>query len=302
MVIVGAYIRARSPLDFIIDRATRIFPVLWASIFAVFLLIRFSGERMHFSSFGEMMLVLLANLLALPNMLPIPLIHPAAWSLSYEFTFYWLFVLFGVLYRYFGARAGWVVVPLGMCILAGHVRGVFLVAGVLIAIGVFEKPWLVWATRMPLVWIGVFLLAWQTSVALSGREVEDLNIFRMISDGRLMLVMVIGTLAGTFGLAGIFYGRGWLGHLLCRPLFQWLGTISYSLYLWQMPVMAIVKRTMHLSGMVPHLGGFAQPTLFLLALPPTLIISACSQKILEVRVTKWLRRHLKMGNQAPRSA
>ncbi len=88
-VIAGTLRRARSPGSFLQDRAIRIYPVLWVTVIVIFAVDIATGTR-EFGSAGLTKLLLLvpANLAALPGVLPIPIIHPAAWSLSYEMTFY----------------------------------------------------------------------------------------------------------------------------------------------------------------------------------------------------------------------
>jgi peptidoglycan/LPS O-acetylase OafA/YrhL len=80
-----------------------------------------------------------------------------------------------------------------------------------------------------------------------------------------------------------------LSRLLATAPLQFLGTISYSLYLWHPIVMAVVKHAMYVAHLPQKLGGLSQIAFFALILPPSLGLGWISQAILEKRVTRWLR-------------
>ena len=87
-VIAGTLRRALNPAVFIQDRAIRIFPVLWASVLVIVaagLATRTHGFENE--AWNRLLADVPINLLALPGVLPIDNIHPAAWSLSYEMAF-----------------------------------------------------------------------------------------------------------------------------------------------------------------------------------------------------------------------
>ena len=78
-VIAGTLQRARTPMVFVEDRAIRIFPVLWASILVIVAV----GWPTHTHGFedetwGRLLVELPVNFLALPGVLPLNNIRPAA--------------------------------------------------------------------------------------------------------------------------------------------------------------------------------------------------------------------------------
>ena len=70
---------------------------------------------------------------------------------------------------------------------------------------------------------------------------------------------------------------------------QWLGTVSYSLYLWQAPIMAGMVALLIKTGWAARAGAWGKPELFVAALGPTLLVSWLSHRYLEIGVTNWLR-------------
>ena len=74
---------------------------------------------------------------------------------------------------------------------------------------------------------------------------------------------------------------------------QWLGTISYSFYLWHPIVMSIAKQALVRTGLAMAAGTGAQMLLFLLALPPSLAVAVASQRLIERRLGHWL--HARLG-------
>jgi peptidoglycan/LPS O-acetylase OafA/YrhL len=91
-------------------------------------------------------------------------------------------------------------------------------------------------------------------------------------------------------LAGIAQATsGPIYRLLTTPLFAWLGTISYSLYLWHPMILGVVKFAMYKLGIVALAHQAAPLVFFALAVPPALIVAHVSQRLLETRATNWLR-------------
>lgn len=296
IVILGAFRRAPDAATFIIDRVTRIFPVLWLAVTAMFILNLLGTDRFDTGSPIQTVAVYVGNLFAMPPVVRIPLIHGAAWSLSYEFAFYLLFVLFGLL-------AGFVRRPIAIAltflVAIGvywiHVRAIFFVPGLIIAAGWMRQPRWEPLVRHPFLWMLVFLVAWQTVAVMVGGNIHAAIFTRLLSEPLLLALAAVAFVSALLCMAGIEQGRGWLSALLRRPVMQWLGTISFSFYLWQTPVMAIVKHAMYASGLADSSGVWAQPLFFVLALPPTLIVSFISQRVVEVGATNWLRARRPVG-------
>lgn len=300
IVILGAFQRARSLPGFLLDRVTRIFPVLWASVLVVYALWILSGRT--FGGGLESAAIVAANLFALPPIVRVPLIHPAAWSLSYEFAFYLLFFAFGLVSLVVRRQIALLVVfALAIAVFWYHVRATYFLVGLAIGSGLLAHRAFRPLIRYPLFWLVVFMAAWQTVAILVGGNIHSAIWSRLASEPVLLLLALVALGAASLAMGGIHEGLGWTSRAFRHPVMQWLGTISFSLYLWQTPVLGVVKRAMSSTGIVTGSGEWAQIVLFLLALPPTLIVSALSQRYLEIGATNWLRRRLiprKDGNHA----
>jgi len=119
IVIVGALRRAGNPYIFAAERATRIFPVLWATIGAILVPSALTGyEGRHVPG----VLAIVENLLAFPPLGPGPQIHPAAWSLSFEMLFYVLCAFAWICRRWLGPWFILVIAPITGLIKAGAKR------------------------------------------------------------------------------------------------------------------------------------------------------------------------------------
>lgn len=300
-VILGALRRAPGAGAFLRDRAIRIYPVLWASVLAMGALGALAGSR-EFGRLppGEILALLPANLLALPGILPIWAYHPAAWSLSYEMAFYALCALAWWLRpRLEQARAAalWSAVAAVMLVL--YPRAVFFLAGILVAEGVVGRrrlpAGLGWLARHPLPPLLVFLAAWGGVAALGGAQgLAEATLFDWLGDARLPLAL-LAFAAATLAFQAIVDGRGALGALLVTRPLLWLGTISYSFYLWHLPVMGAARRLMGLLGLAEAAGPWAQAVFLALSLPPALLVAAASQRLLEARLDDRLRGRRRFG-------
>ena len=292
-VIAGTLRRARSPLVFIEDRAIRVYPVLWASVLVIVALglatrtHGFEGE-----TWGRLLVQVPANLLALPGILPMDNIHPAAWSLSYELTFYLFCAICWEMRRRFGPGVYWLMVPAASVLIACYPRGVFLLAGMLVAEGWPRTGVLLRLTRHPLPLTVLFLLCWRAIQSLSApQHIIATTMVEWAGDGRLPLAL-LGFGAATLGFRGIVAGHGIFGAFLrSRPL-QYLGTISYSFYLWHPIVMSGVKTSLLHVHVLQASGVWAQTLFFVAALPPALAVSHLSERLLERRFAAWMRRRL----------
>ena len=287
VVIFGALSRARGPLIFATERATRIYPVLWASVIAIVALSGLTGFQ---GRSVPAVPVLMENLLALPPVFPGPLIHPAAWSLSFELVFYGVCALAWALRR----RIGWwsllLVAPAAIFLLGAHVRAVLMPVGMVLAAALAAKPhWSRYAPA-PGLCLLVFLVAWEGVCQLGGGDLMHVDALQF--SPAMILLAVAAVLAATLSFAGLLGGRGVFCAMLQSPPLQFLGSVSYSLYLWHPIVMSMVKHFMYVAHLPDHLGSCTQLAFLALSLPPSLALAWVSQHLLEKRVTVWLRRRL----------
>ena len=289
VVILQSFRSSPTLSDFAWNRITRIYPVLWVTVSVIAVLSVYRGVPRPEPS------VWLANLLALPPLLPVSLIHPAAWSISYEFAFYAMFLLHALLHRWMPPTLAKVLLGiLAMGLVLTHLRSACFLVGLMLV----WRPAASWGPRLrrimatPGVWLALALLAWYEAferwhlpwsvVHLSALPALDATV------GMAWLVLGIGF--AYLGMGGILLEAGAMSLWLKRPILQWLGTISFSLYLWQTIVMALVKHAMSRLGFTEAMGAWAQVCFLALSLAPTLWVSHWSQRWLEDKLTQKLRR------------
>ena len=295
-VIIGTLSRARTAWQFLLNRATRIYSVLWVLLLIfVPLGLLFGRERVVGFSGGELVLVFIGNMFTLGPLLPIPVLYGPAWTLCFEFAFYALCFLYLMGRQYLNADLRIPLVILGAWVIATEPRAMFFVCGVIVASGALNRPLFEKLAAEPLIWVLVFLAVWQAGSA------EKAPFFPpMYAWDWWQSVLGAGAfVSATLAILGIAQGRGLLGRVLqTRPL-MWLGTISYSLYLWHLMPMAVIKAAMYKFGVDDLAGGSSQLVLLLLTIPPALVMAALSQYFLENRLATWVRRRLGGRREQP---
>jgi peptidoglycan/LPS O-acetylase OafA/YrhL len=186
----------------------------------------------------------------------------------------------------------WAMVPAAAAMLALDPRGLPFLSGVLVAEGYLSSPRLAGLLRYPLPLLLIFLMAWHEIQILSLPKLLILtNLFEWAHDFRLPLA-ILAFVAATLAFGGIAAGHGLLGRFLRTPVLQYLGTISYSFYLWHPIVMSGVKIAMIHTGLAAAAGYGAQALFLVLALPPSLLLAHASQRVLERGAGIWLRHRL----------
>jgi peptidoglycan/LPS O-acetylase OafA/YrhL len=288
IVILPSLYRASSVVIFFLDRCARILPVLWATVIAIAIFGWLSGKG------APSLLLVGANLLAPPPFIDIVQINPAAWSLGYEFLFYGVcavvFLISG-----FSRRLALALAVSSLIFLVYYPRGILMIGGVLIAEKYLSPIWLQSLAKYPGIFFLLFLTVWR-SLELTGATdyvgfvtPAYLSLYDWISAFPLV---VLGGIFGTIFLLGVSSGNGLLGRMLCWKVMQWLGTISFSFYLWPPLVMAGVKLIMYRTGMVDALWHGSQLFFFFVSLPPALLVATISHRFLEVKVTGQIRKRI----------
>lgn len=283
-VIVGALARSPSPQSFLWDRATRIYPLLWMTLLAITLVSLVTGRWLPGATDW------LLNFLAPPPFFPIAQVNPAAWSLGYEMTFYALCALAWTLRAH--AVRGWL--PLaglaGAILIAFFPRAILIPAGILLAAGFLAKPAFRRLAGRPGLALLLFLLGWR---AIELATTGDMMKLTPAQGSMWLLVLpallIVGA-AGALALQGIAEQRGRLGAMLTAPVPQWLGTISYSFYLWHPVVMGATKALLQRLGVFAAAGEASQLVFAIATLPVSLIVAHYSQVWIEARLTRALRR------------
>jgi peptidoglycan/LPS O-acetylase OafA/YrhL len=276
-LITGSLLRHGDAARFLVDRAIRIYPVFLTIQLLVFAL----GPVIRYKWLagidpGDWALTFAENALFLPGVFDLPLAQLNAWSLSYEAGFYLVCAGYFALWKRFGL---WLPASLlGMLlsvVLILHARAAFFVPGVMI-----------------------FFLFEQNRLILPGW-------FRALSIPALALMLVLLTLGET--RAGVVYlatvpafvmflcivdGKCLLSALLRTPIPQYLGTISYSFYLWSpvvtYPMKLIIQRYLH-----GRIGDLATVILFAaLGLAGSIAAARLSYRWLEDRAGRALHRRV----------
>jgi peptidoglycan/LPS O-acetylase OafA/YrhL len=86
-------------------------------------------------------------------------------------------------------------------------------------------------------------------------------------------------------IAAVTHRRAWMGKLLGNPLFRWVGTRSYGLYLYHWPIYQIIRK---------EAGIALRPSQFVLAVAITIPFTELSYRYVELpirqgRIGEWLR-------------
>ncbi|HEY6642231.1 acyltransferase [Povalibacter sp.] len=298
-VILGSLLRHRSIAAFLQDRVSRIFSAWVPALCAVTAMcVLWQIPPLEDRSAGSAAALFLGNLFLLPPIVRFPMIHQVSWSLSYEWVFYITAAVGLLLYRRSQPRYALMAVwfTLGALFIMLFPRALFFLTGIIVF---YYRDW--FAQRMqwlkfPVLSLFVFLLAW----AATGAFLAHLNdtIFDFILDGRIV-ALLLAFVASLHLFASVTLNASRQTQFLCGSVFQFLGNISYSFYLWHTLVMALFKRIVQ-AYVVPEVGSGVGLAVFaisslLVALP----VSWISWRLFEVRfaaaMRDWFRRRAELG-------
>lgn len=291
-VILGSLLRHATLRGFLQDRFVRIYSAWIPALIAVtavcvVLRMKMFAEATIPGGLG----IFFGNVFLLPPLLPLPLVHQGSWSLSYEWVFYLLAVLGVLLMRRRSSRswpiAAWIALSTGFVCL--YPRSLFFLTGVIVFCGQdwFRRHtrWLKW----PLASLLVFLVAWR----LTGADKASLGhtLFTWIGSGQ-WLAAGVAFIASLHLFASVTLEASRQFAFLRSRVFQFLGTISYSFYLWHALIMSATKR-IAAGYLVPHYGVAAGFLFFLVSsLALGILVSWASWSLFEVRLARRLRRLL----------
>ncbi len=298
-VILGSLLRHRTIGAFLQDRVSRIFSAWVPALCAVTLLcLLLQIPPLADRSPGGAAALFIGNLFLLPPIVHFPMIHQVSWSLSYEWVFYLTAAVGLLLHRRAQPRHALLTLwfTLGALFVVLFPRALFFLTGVIVF---HYRDWfaarLRWL-RFPAVSFVVFLLAWSATGAFMA-HLND-TIVDFVRDGR-WVALLLAFVASLHLFASVTLNASRQTRFLCGRVFQFLGNISYSFYLWHTLVMALFKRLV-LAFVVPEYGsvvGFAVFTLCSLAV--SVPVSWISWRLFEVRLAaamrEWFRRRGEVG-------
>jgi peptidoglycan/LPS O-acetylase OafA/YrhL len=294
IVILGSLLRTRDSVLFMWDRITRLFPVLWASTVATIVVQLAMGM-----SFPEVSRII-GSFLAAPPFFGIDPINPIAWTLAYEMMLYWFCALVWLLR---GNRLSLAILAVIACgLLIYYPRTLMMLSGAVVFYRFLKPSRLDMIARFPLLFLVAFLVGTRLLVDAAGGRAEELQplMFPLAKGLILQVGLIVVAVLGGITLIGITKGYGLLGRLLGSRTFVWLGAISYSFYLWHIPILAGVKRALY----AMNLGNqeYSQALLLVIALPIALAVATVSYNLLELRVTGKLRKLFpKLGHPPART-
>lgn len=289
-VILGSAQRHASAAGFLKDRFIRIYSAWIPALLAVTIVCAALGMK-AFEGVGPWQGVALfvANALLLPPIAPLPMIHLASWSLTYEWVFYLCVAALLAIGTHSAARA-WARIgtlaaaAIFICLFP---RSFFFVTGVLVYL---HRDWLAEHRRwlkFPLASLLIFMLAWRfTDIDKAHLHT---TLFEWLSDAR-GLALLAAFLASLHFFSSITLDTTRETAFLRGRTFQFLGTISYSFYLWHALVMSLTKR-IAAAFVTPAWGEVTGFVFFAISsLAIAIVVSWLSWRLFETTLARWMRR------------
>jgi peptidoglycan/LPS O-acetylase OafA/YrhL len=265
-LIPASLVRHGSLPRFFFDRVLRIMPVFVVLHLALFTIGPIVGYKFFRGiDFGSYLAIFTANLLFLQDALGLPIAQQNAWTLTYEWAFYiWFALIFAVL-RVGGRMMAAPLILLGIaCMLHWPITAFFCIGMLFSATG--------FRIHIPGA-LGVV-----AGVVCAAAMYASLVLFHPF----------VGLIPG-FLLFGMLLARGsGIGNALSAPALQYVGKISYSLYL----VHPFVLFPLQMIGLRLVAAGVDRwllwSTFILLGGLLSLVVSAISYELIEVRLRRSL--------------
>jgi peptidoglycan/LPS O-acetylase OafA/YrhL len=222
--------RTRRPLDFVVSRFSRLYPVYWAAVLVTSVVLLAAPLPGRTPTLGQALI----NLTMLQRWLRTPSVDGVYWTLAVELAFY--AIMLGIYGLGRLSRIERLVVP---CLIAQAI------AAIVVRLGDFKLPAIVSTTFL---------------VPYAHLFIAGIIFFHVRGDG--LNRRRIALLAGCLGVHALFYGFlqavaiallfgvfllmafGRLGFLAARPV-VFLGGISYSLYLIHQNIGYVIIRALH---------------------------------------------------------
>ncbi|WP_042168607.1 acyltransferase family protein [Paenibacillus gorillae] len=268
----------RSVKEFIWNRILRIYPVFLTIHIIIFIFGPFIGYKwMAGIGPGDYVLHFISNALLLPGMLELPIAQIVAWSLSYELFFYIMAVIARVIYRSQQAhrirKYFFFLLFVIACIVIVYYRPDTLFFGVGVALHYSQN-------RIKSIWKPSSVLQFSGFICL----LAIYMVFQALNHAILPALLLSFLLFVT-----IIMEYGWLSRFLRTRPMRYLGTISFSLYMWHTMVMFPLKSIVPKISSVIGTSSWSFVIYALLSLIPSIIVAHISYQLIEVRFTKYVR-------------
>jgi peptidoglycan/LPS O-acetylase OafA/YrhL len=290
-VIVNSLRRHANVRAFMLDRALRIFPAWIPVILVLFAASAVLGVgALQHADAVRTLVVFVANFFFLQPFVPMTVLHPAAWSISYEWVFYLMAGAVVALHRRLNRTNALTVLwgIVAVLLLAAFPRGLFFLPGVIIALSEQRVRRYAPRFRFPGVALLVFLVTWEALHA-----VAEYDAFSVVRSPQAWVYVLLAFVSALYFISAVVIGAGASTRALCLRGFQLLGDVSYSFYLWHPLCMFVVKRMVR-TWVLPHYGSWVATAVFaLLSFAVALTLSYASRQLIEVRVTRSFKSWLK---------
>jgi peptidoglycan/LPS O-acetylase OafA/YrhL len=291
-VIAVPLAQAKSARSFLGDRLLRLMPLFMMIHLLLFTL----GPIFHAKLFVDADLwtwctLFVTNTLLLPGIFDLPIVQPQAWSLSYEMLYY---VLAATYYFYLRRLDRLPRIVLTTVVLVWlfdrYPRSIFFSIGV---IARQVEPWL-WQRPSyqrfnrvsPVVYLLLMLTCWRGIDFISGvGAIDHMRMLDWLADIRIVLAFAAYG-GGLAFFVTMLHDDGAFGRAMQSRLFQYLGTISYSFYLWHPLIMYGVKRILR-NIVLPHVGdAWGKTLLFVCAMASSLVAAHLSYLFIEQKFAR----------------
>jgi peptidoglycan/LPS O-acetylase OafA/YrhL len=289
-LIVSTLVRKRHVGAFLLDRVLRTYPAFLVFNTAVFATLAVSNVHLARLDNHHLLRAYLLSSLMLSGIVPYVSALGVDWSLSFEWVFY-LFsaAVFAVMvWCCTGKAARFIMVAASIAagfmavviwsgaLLSFYLQGIFFLTGVLV-----YRYGEGWAHRSRLVRdFGVFLV-------IPVMVIEEISLRHSVGS-EIYLYRALAFALSIPCFTSIVFGTNWTTAALRTRFLQWLGRISYSLYLLHLLVAFGLKRVLHPifvyhSALVQVLG------LEIALFATSLAAASLSFLLIEYRLTDWLK-------------
>jgi peptidoglycan/LPS O-acetylase OafA/YrhL len=282
-LITRSIIKHGSARAFWLDRVLRLYP----AYIPILLLLFVVGPLVNYEYFrgitgSDWILLLISNALFLPGVVPVEAALAVAWTLSFEAVFYLFAGIVYVLYGRLPRRTATILVltlTFALFFLFPKIAPFFAI-GVVLYFGELRlrqcrKPL---GAAAPL----ALTLFFASMLIYMG---DPYGLLHLAGTGN-PVIFLAALVCALIAFASVVAQSGALAWLMRTAAFQWLGTVSYSLYLWHTPIMFVTKRA-SISAFESNwlaLTAFALTSL-LIAIP----ISWLSYVMFEGALSDWIR-------------